>query len=90
MDLMKAAHHGALHGVTMKWIQATQPKVVVISVARRNNYGHPSAEVVQAWRSAGARVYRTDVEGGIHVAIQADGTYGVTTSRNTLSIPIRK
>lgn len=90
VDLVKSAHHGARNGVTPEWIAATQPKVVIISVSARNAYGHPSAEVVRAWIDIGARLYRTDIEGSIVLGVQGDGKFHVTTSRNVLSVPIRK
>jgi competence protein ComEC len=81
VTLIKAAHHGSWNGVTSAWIKATAPKVVVISVGARNSYGHPSASTLQHWHSAGARVYRTDVDGTVQISASRSGEYTVQLVR---------
>jgi beta-lactamase superfamily II metal-dependent hydrolase len=88
VTLVKAAHHGSWNGVTEEWVRATSPAIVLISVGARNSYGHPSPIVEQMWSAAGARVFRTDVDGEIDVAADRDGNYTIQTSteRQTSSI----
>ena len=80
-QVVKVAHHGARNGTVPELIAATRPEVAVISVGARNSYSHPSTEVIEQWRRAGARVYRTDVEGTILILAHRDGTFVVGTEQ---------
>lgn len=77
VDVLKAAHHGARNGVTLGWIQATRPEVVVISVGAGNTYGHPDPRALDYFRTNKRVVLRTDQDGSIAVCIQAAGGYVV-------------
>ena len=50
VTLLKAAHHGALNGVNPGWMQATRPKIVVISVGENNSYRHPDPKALRYYR----------------------------------------
>lgn len=78
VEVLKAAHHGSWNAVSDAWARATNPQVVVISVGR-NGYGHPAAKTERLWKSANARVYRTDRDGTIEVMARADGYFTVQT-----------
>lgn len=39
----------------------------MISVGRRNPYGHPAAAVLTAYQNAGVQLFRTDRDGGVWV-----------------------
>ena len=75
VTVVKVAHHGSRNGTTAAWVQATRPQVAVISVGAGNSYGHPSPQVIEQWRSAGARVYRTDRDGAVIIEANRDGSY---------------
>jgi beta-lactamase superfamily II metal-dependent hydrolase len=79
VNVLKVAHHGSPNGTSASWITATKPQVAVISVGVGNSYGHPSPAVIAAWQQAGARVYRTDRDGGVFVVANEDGSFVVTT-----------
>lgn len=64
-DLLKVAHHGSKYSTSMKFLEAVQPKIAVISVGEDNDYGHPAPETIQRLRQAGAEIYRTDESGTI-------------------------
>lgn len=76
IDVYKAIHHGSLNGDHLRWLQAVQPKNVVISVGP-NSYGHPSLQAMTAYRLVNAQVWRTDQQGTITVTVQADGSYTI-------------
>lgn len=65
--LLKVAHHGGRFSSTAAFLRAVRPQVAVISVAARNDYGHPTAEALARLGAAGARVYRTDQLGDVTV-----------------------
>lgn len=76
VDVYKSAHHGSPNGDTPSSINAFQPDVVVISVGRNNQYGHPAPEILALYESVGAATYRTDEHGT--VVVESDGqTYTV-------------
>jgi competence protein ComEC len=90
VHVLKAAHHGARNGFVPALAQVARPRAVVVSVAERNGYGHPSASVLRAWERAGAKVYRTDRDSTIIVRGKLDGTFEVLpTANRVLSAPIR-
>lgn len=76
VEVAKVPHHGSKKAAISAWWEAVKPQVAVISVGR-NNYGHPSEEVIKMLREldlpAGRRVrmLRTDVDG--EVEIVSDG-----------------
>lgn len=82
VTVVKVAHHGARNGTTVNWIDATRPRVALISVGR-NSYGHPAPDVEDAWRKAGAIVYRTDLSGTIELHAARDGRVIVRTQAGT-------
>jgi competence protein ComEC len=77
VQVHKASHHGSRRGDTEALMMVLQPRLVVISAGAGNPYGYPHQEALDLYRSFGAYVLRTDVQGTIVVAAQADGTFEV-------------
>ncbi len=82
VTVLKAPHHGSHTGFTPAFVQAARPDVVVISVGRNNQYGHPRPQALAAFSSSalssGARpLYRTDRDGTITVLGFPDGAHRV-------------
>jgi len=71
-DVLKVAHHGSRTSSANAFIAAARPRWAVVSSGAGNRYGHPAPQVLRRLRDAGARVWRTDLEGGL--ALQTDGT----------------
>jgi competence protein ComEC len=71
-DVVVAAHHGSRTSSSAEFVQAVTPGHVILQVGRWNRHGHPNAGVLSRWTDAGARVWRTDWQGGI-VAHSRDG-----------------
>ena len=71
-DILKVAHHGSSTSTTQRFLDATRPRVALISVGRQNSYRHPSPAVVERLARAGAAVYRTDQLGT--VVVSTDGS----------------
>lgn len=78
-DVYKVAHHGSRHSSTSALLAALRPSIAVISVARQNDYGHPSPECIERLRHIGAKTYRTDQDGEVLVTLGSDGALKVTT-----------
>ncbi|HEX4899911.1 MAG TPA: ComEC/Rec2 family competence protein, partial [Pyrinomonadaceae bacterium] len=71
-DVVKVAHHGSKTSSIDGFVQATSPKLAIISVGERSIFGHPNREVVTRWQASGAEVLITGKCGTITVS--TDGT----------------
>jgi len=69
--VLKAGHHGSASSTSTAFLAAVRPGVVLVSAGEGNTYGFPSSEVLGRCRSAGAEVFRTDVDGAVEIS--ADG-----------------
>ena len=70
-DILKVAHHGSKYSSSAAFLKAVNPKVAIIEVGARNNYGHPSPETLKKL-SALAAVFRTDKNGMITASANGD------------------
>lgn len=84
VDVLKVAHHGSDGSSTARLLDAIRPRVAVISVAARNDYGHPSPATLAALADRGTTVYRTDRDGTVDVAIDGTGII-IRTERRALT-----
>ncbi|MGE0869165.1 MAG: DNA internalization-related competence protein ComEC/Rec2 [Kofleriaceae bacterium] len=73
-DVVKVPHHGSPTSSSQPLVDATRPRLAVISCGRANSFGFPSPAVVERWRAAGAAVARTDRDGAVTVTIEDDGS----------------
>jgi competence protein ComEC len=62
-DLLKVGHHGSRTSTTPSFLAAVAPSFAVISVGRRNFYGHPRMEILKELQTDHVRTYRTDALG---------------------------
>ena len=65
VDILVAGHHGAKTSTGMELLEIVRPKIVVISVAEDNFYGHPSEETLYRINLFLSKIYRTDRDGTI-------------------------
>jgi competence protein ComEC len=66
VDIAKVPHHGSKFAANEEWWEVVHPQMAVISVGK-NNYGHPSAEIMDLLTKMGSRIERTDQRGDIEV-----------------------
>ncbi|MCA0296359.1 MAG: ComEC/Rec2 family competence protein [Actinobacteria bacterium] len=78
-QVLLVPHHGSAHQ-SPAFLGAVGESVALVSVGKDNDYGHPAARTVATVADTGARVFRTDVNGAIAVALDGD-TLVVTTQR---------
>lgn len=81
-DVLKVGHHGSPTSSGDEFIRRVCPRIAVISVGAINSYGHPSADVVAAFRRLGATVIRTDQAGTIVLSSDGEGIEIKTAERN--------
>lgn len=77
--VLKVAHHGSKTSTSPAFLRAVSPQYAVISCGR-NEYGHPSMDVISRLSSVDAQVYRTDVCGDI-VFVSDGHNLSVKTAR---------
>lgn len=79
-DVLKVGHHGSATSSGPQFLRSITPRWAVVSCGRHNRYGHPSPDTVNRLEAVGARVYRTDIDGG--VVAESDGhNVSIATSR---------
>ncbi len=76
-NLLKVGHHGSANATTDELLASTHPNYAIISVGLKNSFGLPRSETLGRLSQAGARVYRTDLDGA--VSFYLDG-HSVTPS----------
>ncbi|MGQ0760568.1 MAG: ComEC/Rec2 family competence protein [Acidobacteriota bacterium] len=65
--VIKIAHHGSKYATSEGFVKRVKPELAVISTGAWNRYGHPSQSVLNNLRNAGAKLYRTDLQGEITI-----------------------
>ncbi len=71
-DVLKVGHHGSRTSSSPALLAAVAPRHAIVSVGRRNRFGHPHPLTLAALAAVGARVWRTDQDGA--VVVTTDGT----------------
>jgi competence protein ComEC len=74
IDVLKVGHHGSSTSTSPSLVRGIRPQVALISVGRRNRFGHPAPEVLRRLLQTGARIYRTDRGGDLIVRGRKDGS----------------
>ncbi len=67
-DVVKVAHHGSRTSSIQPFVAASEAKIAVIPVGRTSPHGHPHEEVVDRWKTAGAKVLTTGSRGTVTVS----------------------
>ncbi|MDO8571172.1 MAG: ComEC/Rec2 family competence protein [bacterium] len=70
-DVLKVGHHGSEGATTEHFLDSVTPEVALISVGKKNRYGHPHTALLERLMKHGIKTYRTDQEGDIR--IKSDG-----------------
>ncbi len=69
--ILKVAHHGSRYASATPFLRAVGARIAVVSVGAGNRYRHPAAATLDRLARAGAKIYRTDVDGD--VTVESDG-----------------
>jgi competence protein ComEC len=72
VEILKVSHHGSADDGLPELLEVVRPRVAIVSVGAKNDYGHPRASTMAALERAPALdVFRTDQDG--RVVIESDG-----------------
>lgn len=64
-QLLKVGHHGSKTSTADLFLSRVHPQFAVISVGRKNRYGHPHEEILERLRARNIQILRTDASGTI-------------------------
>jgi beta-lactamase superfamily II metal-dependent hydrolase len=65
VEVYKVHHHGSATSSLTDWLNATHPKIGIISVGTGNGYGHPTSAALTRLHNAGVRTYWTETGAGV-------------------------
>ena len=68
IDVLIVGNHGSKTSSGKEFINEINPKYSIISVGKKNRYGHPNKEVLNNLNNS--KIYRTDQDGGIMFKIK--------------------
>ena len=77
IQVLKVGHHGSATSTGPALLERIRPETALISVGRRNRFGHPSAPVLARLHRMGSEVLRTDRMGNVVVRVRRDGSYSL-------------
>ena len=64
-DILKVGHHGSKTSTCDEFIKYLSPKEAIISVGKKNKYGHPNQSVIDILNRNHVIIKRTDYMGTI-------------------------
>lgn len=88
-DILKVAHHGSDSSSTLEFLQAVKPRFGAISVGK-NNFGHPSDEVIKRLEYLNCKIFLTRVDGGITFISDGENITVKTMISRAYPIPSKK
>ena len=68
IEVLVAGHHGSKYSTSNDLLDALTPEIACISVGS-NSYGHPADETMRRLAEHGCAIYRTDMQGSIHLSL---------------------
>jgi len=88
VDVLKIPHHGSNTSSSSVFLEALSPEISVISVGENNQYGHPTADVLDriGCVARGSSIFRTDVHGSVTINIDSGGKAYYATEEPHLPI----
>jgi beta-lactamase superfamily II metal-dependent hydrolase len=65
-DILKVGHHGSKTSTSEEFLEAVDPKYAVIQ-SGKNNFGHPTKEVLERLKAHSTKILRNDISGAIRL-----------------------
>lgn len=67
IEVLQVPHHGSKTGLDEEIVDQIHPEVAVISVGKKNRYGHPHKEIEKILRDGNIKTLRTDKDGDVQI-----------------------
>lgn len=68
IEALVVGHHGSRTSTSEELLENLKPETAIISVGS-NSYGHPAPETLRRLKCAGCKIYRTDLQGDVHITV---------------------
>lgn len=68
IDILKISHHGSKTSTSPLFLNLTQPEWSLLSVGKKNRFGHPHSAVINRVEEVSSYVLRTDLSGSVVLA----------------------
>ena len=81
IEAMVVGHHGSKFSTSEELLTALHPEIACISAGKNNRYGHPAVETLRRLAEHGCSIYRTDIQGTIHLTFNQGDSYGIQEKR---------
>jgi competence protein ComEC len=69
MEVLKVGHHGSATATTEELLKSVKAKMALVSVGRKNRFGHPAKEVLERLEKYGVNIWRTDEKGELVISL---------------------
>jgi competence protein ComEC len=79
--LLKVAHHASRYSTSSSFLAQTRPRFATICVGA-NSYGHPAPQTIVRLKSSGTRIYSTQKNGNVKLAVSSSGKVAWSFSRS--------
>lgn len=76
ITFLKVGHHGSNTSTSKEFINYIKPKYSIISVGKKNRFGHPKDSVLETLKNS--KILRTDYDGSIQILIKSNN-YNIIT-----------
>lgn len=70
--LLVVPHHGSKSSSSQAFVNAVHPHYAIFTAGYLNRFGHPQQDVVERYRKAGSEMLRSDEDGAISIAMDAE------------------
>jgi competence protein ComEC len=88
--VVKVPHHGAKSSLYRPWINQLKAEAAIISVGKRNRFGHPVSAVLHAYDQKGIPMYRTDKDGAVWITAKLSSSdLVIQTAKDLVLHPVR-
>ena len=67
--ILEVPHHGSKYGIYPDSLSLAHPSLAVISVGKKNTYGHPSKEALDILKAKKIPIWRTDQQGELVIKL---------------------
>lgn len=80
-DVLIAPHHGSKTSSRPEFISAVAAKHIIFTVGYLNRFKHPKPMILNRYVESGAKIYRSDTEGAIHIDFLKDNSIKISAWR---------